>query len=63
MLRVMTGGLHGFMQFCGMAKLTADIVRDIRSSSLPSIELARKYCIADTTVCDIKKFRTWKHVT
>lgn len=47
----------------GMAKVTEEIVREIRSSPLPSKELAKRYCISDTNVCDIRKFRTWKHVT
>lgn len=46
----------------GMSKLTAEIVKDIRNSNLTGIELAKKYGITATTVCDVKKRRTWDHI-
>ncbi|UOF80472.1 endonuclease [Caudoviricetes sp.] len=46
----------------GMAKLTAEIVQEIRSSGESGVELARKFGLAATTVCDVRKRRTWKHI-
>lgn len=46
----------------GMSKLTAEIVKEIRSSSETGSALAKKFGIAATTVCDIKKRRTWNHI-
>lgn len=46
----------------GNAKLTADLVRDIRSSKESGVELARRLGLTTTTICDIRKRRTWKHI-
>ena len=46
----------------GMSKVTVEKVNEIRSSSMSGKELAAKFGITPTTVCDIRKFRTWKHV-
>jgi hypothetical protein len=46
----------------GMAKLTAEIVREIRGSSEPGIVLAKKYGVANTTISDIRKRRIWNHI-
>lgn len=46
----------------GCAKLTDELVRDIRSSKESGVELARRLSITQTTICDIRKRRTWKHI-
>ena len=46
----------------GMSKLTADAVLEIRTSKLSGVELARKYGISPTTVCDVRKRRIWDHI-
>lgn len=46
----------------GMSKLTPDQVADIRYSGSPGSELAKKYSISQTTVCDIRKRRSWNHI-
>lgn len=46
----------------GMSKLTSEIVREIRTSSESGVELARKFALSATTVCDVRKRRTWKHI-
>jgi hypothetical protein len=45
----------------GMSKVTLEQVIDIKTSSKSGVELARKYHISATTVCDIRKGRSWKH--
>lgn len=46
----------------GMSKLTADLVRDIRRSNESGIELAKRLKLTATTICDVRKRRTWKHI-
>lgn len=46
----------------GMSKVTAEIVRDIRSSSESGKSLADKYGISQTTVGDIRKRKSWNHL-
>lgn len=46
----------------GMAKLTASIVLEIRASTESGKAIAERLGIATTTVCDIRKRRTWKHI-
>jgi len=46
----------------GMSKLTAEIVNDIRNSNLTGIELANKFSVSPTTICDILKRRSWNHI-
>jgi HNH endonuclease len=46
----------------GMSKVTEEIVLAIRASSESGVALAKKYGIRPTTVCDIRKRRTWDHV-
>ena len=46
----------------GMSKITAEMVAEIRSSSDSGVELARRLGITATTVCDIRKRRTWRHI-
>jgi hypothetical protein len=48
---------------CGTAKLTEDIVREIRATTdLSFSQLARKFDIGLTTAFNIKHRRRWKHV-
>jgi hypothetical protein len=44
-------------------KLTPDDVRFIRESNISGVELARKYGISPGTITDIRKRRSWAHVT
>jgi hypothetical protein len=44
------------------AKLTAEIVQRIRASNERDADLAVKYGVARSTICDIRKRRIWKHV-
>lgn len=44
------------------AKLTEKAVLEIRKSNVSKSELARKYGISRSTVCDIQTGRSWKHV-
>jgi hypothetical protein len=53
-------GLRGSRH--GNSKLTEDIVRDIRSSKESGVELARRLGLTPTTICDIRKRRTWTHI-
>lgn len=46
----------------GMSKVTAEIVKEIRASEESGTVLAAKFGIKPTTVCDIRKRRTWKHL-
>ena len=47
----------------GMSKLTADLVRDIRTSKEAGNVIAVRLSLSPTTVCDVRKRRTWKHIT
>jgi hypothetical protein len=44
------------------AKLTAEIVQQIRGSHDRDADLAAKYGVARSTICDIRKRRIWKHI-
>lgn len=44
------------------AKITEEDVRYIRSSSDSGANMARKYGITQTAVCNIRKMKTWRHV-
>ncbi len=44
------------------ARFTPDEVRAIRLSTLPNTQLAKRFGCVHTTIRDIKKNRTWKHV-
>ena len=46
----------------GNAKLTADLVRDIRTSKESGVEMARRLGLSKTTIFDIRKRRSWKHI-
>lgn len=46
----------------GNAKLTPELVRDIRASKEKSVELARRTGMSQQTICDIKKRRSWRHI-
>lgn len=43
--------------------LTDDDVRTIRTSEERTSVLARKYSVSAPTICDIRKLRSWTHVT
>lgn len=45
------------------AKLTEDDVRQIRASSETTAELARRYGVTQPAIADIRKGKTWRHVT
>lgn len=45
------------------AKLTADIVRQIRASSDTIDELARRHGVSDVSIGNVLRGKTWKHVT
>ena len=45
------------------AKITASDVLAIRASTESGKALAVKFCISPQSVTDIRKFRSWKHVT
>lgn len=45
------------------AKLTADMVREIRASGETVAELARRYGVTQPAIADIRKGVTWRHVT
>ncbi len=44
-------------------KLTIEVVRDIRTSRVKGVELARIYGVSPNIVCHIRKGRVWKNVT
>lgn len=44
------------------AKLTDDIVREIRAYTGPQKDLQKKYGVAQATICHARNRRTWKHV-
>ena len=44
------------------AKLSEDIVREIRNSKERGIDLARRYDVTKQTITDIRKRRSWAHV-
>jgi len=44
------------------SKITPDIVREIRSSTMTGSELSTKFSISRQTVCDIQKRRSWAHI-
>lgn len=43
-------------------KLTVEQVKEIKASSDTGVNLARKYGVLPTTICEIRKGRNWKHV-
>jgi hypothetical protein len=45
-----------------LAKLRGDDVRSIRTSSKSTEKIAAQYGVAPTTVRDIRRGRTWKHI-
>jgi hypothetical protein len=47
---------------CGAAKLTAADVLFIRSSPLGSGELAARFGVSATRICQIRKGRGWRHL-
>ncbi len=47
----------------GRSKLTTAAVIEIRTSNLSGTELAKKFGVTPTTVCDVRKRRIWNHIT
>lgn len=47
----------------GFAVLTEDVVRVIRASQLPTTVLAKALGVSEGAVRDVRKGRTWTHVT
>jgi hypothetical protein len=46
----------------GMSKLTAELVREIRSSKESGVALSHRLGVSPTTICDVRKHRIWNHV-
>jgi len=46
----------------GMSKLTAEAVREIRSSPLNGVEMAKKFSVAPTTIYDVRNRKIWNHI-
>jgi hypothetical protein len=46
----------------GNARLTEAQVRQIKASDAPGRALARRYGVAEQTICNIRKGRRWAHV-
>ncbi len=44
-------------------KVTADIVRSIRSEAGTQIEIGRKYGLSQSQVGRIKRCELWRHIT
>lgn len=44
------------------AKFTEDQVREIRESKVPARQLAREFDVYHTTILQIRKRKTWKHI-
>ena len=45
------------------SKLTEEIVLSIFKSNKRNVELSKEYNISQPTICDIRKGRSWKHLT
>lgn len=46
----------------GLARLNEDLVREIRASELSSTELARRLGVGLSTVANVRRGNTWRHV-
>ena len=46
----------------GMSKLNESVVRQIRASDETGAALAVRFGVSQTTICDIRKRRIWKHL-
>lgn len=58
--------IHGTFQegvSHGMSKLNNEAVREIRASADSHAKLARRLNVSETTIADIRRGRTWRHVT
>jgi DNA-binding transcriptional regulator YiaG len=57
---------HGVTAACGernsQAKLTAEAIRDIRTSSMTKPQLAARYGVAVVTIKAVRRGRIWRHV-
>jgi hypothetical protein len=45
------------------ATITEEMVREIRASTERNADIARRVGLSKQSIADIRKFRTWKHVT
>lgn len=54
------GGAQGVRQH--LSKLTDDQVREIRAANATQDELAKRYGVSQTTISNIRRGRTWRHV-
>jgi hypothetical protein len=61
--RLFNLGKFSFGERKWSAKLTEDQVRAIRASREPSVDLAKKFGVHQKTVEDVRRKKTWKHVT
>lgn len=59
--RARGGGARGAAQH--LAKLTDDIVREIRASDASQAELAERYGVSQGTISNIVLRKTWRHVS
>lgn len=55
-------GRHAFGEQHGHAKLTDDQVMEIRRSSERQIDLARRFGVSKTTICNIRAGRLYTHL-
>lgn len=55
-------GNHACGERQNLAKLTEDQVRYIRTSNKNTVELGKELGVADVTIGNVRKARTWKHV-
>ena len=45
------------------AVLTEAMVREIRASTEPTTELANRLAVSRNSVADVRRGRTWRHIT
>jgi hypothetical protein len=55
-------GRHIRGERVGSARLTESDVMAIRSSPKGAVALGREYGVSASTICDIRFWRTWRHV-
>lgn len=55
--------VHKHGEDSNFAILKEDDVREIRASKERGIDLAKRFGVSPTAICDIRRGRSWKHVT
>ncbi len=60
LIKPRNGAIRGELHSC--AKLTDNIVKKIRSSHLPTADLAKIYSVNETTINSARSGKTWKHI-